>query len=113
MANIPEGYELLAGRGRENALKALKLANERGVDETLVRVSAALGGFLVPIGDSTVETDGTDKDLSDLTVADLKAVAAERGVDLGDATKKADIIDKINATPEAPAAADGAETKED
>lgn len=50
-----------------------------------------------PLGDPT-------RDLEDLTVAELKEVAAERGVDLGDATKKADIIDVIES-----AATDGDE----
>lgn len=40
-------------------------------------------------------------DLSSLKLADLKELAAERGVDLGDATKKADIIAALELAAEA------------
>lgn len=36
-------------------------------------------------------------DLDQMKVDELKAHAADRNIDLGDATKKADIIDKIKA----------------
>lgn len=39
-------------------------------------------------------------ELAKLKVSDLKALAAERGVDLGDATKKADILALIEAAGE-------------
>lgn len=65
---IPEGYELLSGRGRDNAVKALALAKERGLDESVVLTSTALGGFLIPIGDSVVE--GADADESGSEEAD-------------------------------------------
>lgn len=41
--------------------------------------------------EETVDADD-DTDLKKLNVEQLKALAAERGVDLGDATKRADII---------------------
>lgn len=37
--------------------------------------------------------------LSSLTIPELSAYAAENGIDLGDATKKADIIAAIEAAP--------------
>ena len=46
MANIPEGYGIIAGRGRENAQKALAAAEAAGVDALLVRTVAE--GYLVP-----------------------------------------------------------------
>lgn len=47
-----------------------------------------------------VEPDGDPpSDLASLKVDELKALADELGIDLGDATKKADIVDAIeNAT---------------
>lgn len=59
-ASIPEGFELLSGRGRENAKEALSLAEQRGFDPSTVRVSTALGGFLIPLGDSVVESEEAD-----------------------------------------------------
>ena len=49
-AGIPEGFELLVGRGRENAIKAIQAAEERGFGSETVRVSTTLGGFLIPLG---------------------------------------------------------------
>ena len=46
------------------------------------------------------EEDENSVDLSKLTVDALKALAEERGVDLGDATKKADIIAAIELAAE-------------
>lgn len=39
--------------------------------------------------------------MTDMTIAQLKELAAERGVDLGDATKKADIVAVLSAAPAA------------
>lgn len=50
------------------------------------------------------ETDGApapELSLFDMKVADLKALAAERGAELGDAVKKADIIAAIELHAEA------------
>lgn len=46
------------------------------------------------------EVDDND-DLAHLTVAQLKTVADEEGIDLGDATRKADIISAIQLAREA------------
>lgn len=47
MATIPEGYAIIPPRGRENAIKVLKAADDAGVDQLLVRTHA--DGFLVPL----------------------------------------------------------------
>lgn len=49
-------------------------------------------GDLVP-----VDSEPADDGLGSLKVDDLKALAADEGIDLGDATKKADIIEVIEA----------------
>jgi hypothetical protein len=47
------------------------------------------------------EPGAADRDeLAGKTVAELKALAAERGVDLGDSTKKADIIAALELAAE-------------
>lgn len=93
------------GMGIE-ALKAL--ARDRGIpfdDRTSeIQLRTALLrqiGWTAPV---TVEIeeqpDDTSVDLETLTVAELRALAGERQVDLGDATKKADIIDAIRTADE-------------
>lgn len=49
--SIPEGYELLSGRGSENARKAISLAEERGVDAS--RVISQTDGYLIPLGEDS------------------------------------------------------------
>ena len=46
MADIPEGYGIIAGRSKENAQKALAAADAAKVDQLLVRTVAE--GYLVP-----------------------------------------------------------------
>jgi hypothetical protein len=45
--------------------------------------------------------EGEPEGLGDMTVAELKALADGEGIDLGDATKKADIISAIDLAREA------------
>lgn len=45
-----------------------------------------------------------EPDFSSMKVAELRAYAEGKGIDLGDATKKEDIIKALKAKPEAPAA---------
>lgn len=49
---------------------------------------------------SEVVAAGDDSPLAKLTVEQLKALAAERKIDLGDATRKADIIAAIEQAGE-------------
>lgn len=56
-------------------------------DETAAR----LGGEWVD-ADASTRSDAPDADLSRWKVAELKAYAEENGVDLGEATKKDDIL---------------------
>lgn len=49
-----------------------------------------------PRAAETVETaENTVKDLQSMTIAELKKIADQRGIDLEDAKKKADILKKI------------------
>lgn len=50
------------------------------------------------------EADDGPKELGDMTVNELKAVAEAEEIDLGDATKKADIVAAIELAREAKAA---------
>jgi hypothetical protein len=118
MTNIPEGYGFVAGRSRENAKAILAAAKAAGVDTALVQTT--LDGYLAPeaavkqyegknfdapddaekvelTGDEAPEKTWTD-DAPDTTWknAAIKDWAEDHGVDLGDATKKADMLAAIS-----------------
>jgi hypothetical protein len=109
MANIPEGYGFVAGRSRENAKAILAAAKAAGVDVSLVTTTA--DGYLAPEaavkqyeGKSLGAPEEAEKSgLSDDAApdeswknADIKAWAEDHAVDLGDATKKADMLAAIS-----------------
>jgi hypothetical protein len=77
MADIPEGYGIIAGRSSKLAQAALDAADAAGVERRLVK--AVPEGYLVPD-------------------AVLKEWAEAHDVDLGDATTKADMLDAITAS---------------
>ena len=99
---IPEGYELLAGRNRKNAKKALSIATDRGFPEQTVLTHPE--GYLIPTGVDAIETEpgtegeeplvieGTPIDLPPVSASkgDLEAFAAEHGVDLTEAKNNED-----------------------
>jgi len=64
------------------------------VPETVARKLASHSHF-------EVQEAADPNDLNSLKVAELKAIAEDRGVDLGDATKKADIIAALELAAEA------------
>ncbi len=99
---IPEGYELLAGRNRKNAKKALSIATDRGFPEQAVLTHPE--GYLIPTGVDAIETEpgtegkeplvieGTPIDLPPVSASkgDLEAVAAVHGGDLTEAKNNED-----------------------
>lgn len=90
---IPEGYELLPGRNKENAIQALAIASERGLQpETVLTIGE---GYLIPLYVVTpVEVASPDETWK---VADIEAFAQEWEIDLGDAKNKAEKVAAINA----------------
>lgn len=54
-------------------------------------------GNFIGMAAETRAGEPADRPLDDYTVAELKDHAEARGIDLGDATKKADIIEAIEA----------------
>lgn len=116
MTNIPDGYGFVAGRSRENAKAILDAARAAGVDPGLVRT--AEGGYLAPVAavrqyegkslgaseeDAPEEKSDEKVELSGEAVpdgtwknADIKTWADAHGVDLGDNTKKADMLAAIS-----------------
>jgi hypothetical protein len=58
-------------------------------------------GTFEAVGGRSAKSAEEGGELSDLTVPELKALAEDRGVDLGDATKKADIIAALELAVEA------------
>lgn len=76
-----------------------------------VPVALRSSGLPLTTGDASKEdampaTENPSDALADMTVAQLKDLAAARSIDLGDATKKADIIAAIEAGRAAPTAND-------
>ncbi len=65
------------------------------------KIGDAVTGDLAKV--AVREKWATGEDLGSLTVAELKELAAERSVDLGDSTKKADIIAALELAAEASA----------
>lgn len=57
---IPEGYDLLPTRSRENAKAALALAVERGVPESSVLTTQ--DGYLIPLGSRAAEVEDLEAD---------------------------------------------------
>ena len=111
---IPEGYELLAGRNRKNAKKALGEAVDRGFPEQTVLTHPE--GYLIPTGetaDNTAEVDeaGEAIELPKPTAskAEQEAFAEEHGIDLSGTTnaetRAAAIQAWADAQPEAQAEA--------
>lgn len=102
---IPEGYELLTGRSRENARAAIKLAEERGLPTESVRTTGE--GYLIPITDEVDKADFEYIELpeSTATKAEFEAFAEKHGIDLSGASNNAARFDAIQdwaqAIPEA------------
>ena len=127
---IPEGYELLAGRNRENAKKALATAEERGLPTSVVLTHPE--GYLIPVGTDGADVVETEPGAEDnepvflqaepielpkptASKAEQEAFAAEHGIDLSETTntetRAAAIQAWADALPALPAES-GSETKE-
>jgi hypothetical protein len=111
MTDIPDGYGFVAGRSRENAKAILAAAKAAGVDVNLVQT--VMGGYIAPeaavtefensnfdapqpVKEEEVESSGDAAPDESWKNADIKAWAEDHGVDLGDATKKADMLAAIS-----------------
>lgn len=106
---IPEGYELLAGRGRENAATALATAVDRGFPEHAVLTHPE--GYLIPLDPETLAiVEEIEAPTSKSTVEEIEAFAAEWEIDLTGASKKDEKLAAIEAEIERRAAE--AESKE-
>ena len=96
---IPEGFELLHGRNRENAKKAISTAEERGLPTSSVLTHPE--GYLIPTGEvDAIETEpGTEGNepvelvgepielpKATATKAEQEAFAEKHGIDLSGAT---------------------------
>lgn len=56
---IPDGYELLAGRNKKNAIQALATAEERGLAPETVLTTT--DGYLIPTGEELAEEKAEEK----------------------------------------------------
>jgi hypothetical protein len=109
---MADDYGFVSPRSGEVARILLGLAEKQGLEPYVVR--STIGGYYVPIAVAKAyeETLGTPKEApaeadekSDFPddswkVADIKEWASAHEVDLGDATKKADLLAAIQAHKE-------------
>lgn len=109
MTNIPDGYGFVGPRARKTAQALLDAANALGEDQTLIQAQS--NGYLAP--ESIVKEYekglGADAETPDTPSegpsgpddtwknADIEKWAADNGVDLDGATKKADMLSAISA----------------
>lgn len=114
---VAEGYAVVGPRSAENARTLLALAEGLGLDPGVVRTT--IGGYIVPesVGrkyeeslgappeENAVETEPEEDEKSDFPdeswhVNTIKKWAKDHGIDLGDATRKADLLAAIQAHEE-------------
>jgi len=102
MADIPDGYGIIAGRSRKNAQAALDAASAAGVDPG--EVSAVAEGYLVPQavldayhGAASAAVNAEFYPTSDWKNAEIRDWAEAHDVDLDGATTKADMLAAIDA----------------
>lgn len=102
--SIPEGFELLVGRSRENAKLAIATAEERGFPSSAVLTQS--DGYLIPLGDS--EDSGEEQEEQEEIVApketdkvaDVEAFAKEHEIDISSASNNAERVALIQAALE-------------
>lgn len=113
---IPDGYELIAGRGRDIAQKAMALADEREIPTTAILTTA--DGYLIPKsgkglggrndgglirrgeGDEEIleaEVEEVEIPTASSKKDDIIAFAKHWKIDLGDAKNNEDRVAAINA----------------
>ncbi len=84
----------------DTLIKVAKDGAVLSVHPSCVDAHAAVGWVLVP--DVPKPEAPAGPDLNGMTAAELKAFAADNQIDLGEAAKKADMIEKIEAALVAP-----------
>jgi hypothetical protein len=103
---LEEGYAFVSPRTPDTAKALLAAAEAVGAEAWAVRTTT--GGYYVPVSvaqryeqslSAPVEEEAEGPSVPDESwkVADLKAYAQDNQVDLGDATKKADILAVIRS----------------
>lgn len=91
------GPAVIAGAVRYPVEGPLTVSNEEAAN---LKASGRLDGEPEDLPDDGDDGENIGDGLDNETVADLKATAEAEGIDLGDATKKADIIAAIRAARE-------------
>lgn len=109
---VDEGYAFVSPKGAATARALLEAAKALGLEASVVR--STMGGYYVPVSvskkyetvslgappeEAAVEEDDGKSDFPDDSwkVAEIKEWAQAHEVDLGDATKKADILAAISS----------------
>lgn len=90
--------------------RVFETLEELGLPEKVYKALTRASASPVAAEVAPVKTPAAELGVHDMSVAQLKSYAAAKGIDLGDATKKADIVSVIDtATIKADAAARGME----
>jgi hypothetical protein len=109
---MDDGYAFVSPKSSATARALLDAAKSLGLEASVVR--STMGGYYVPVSvskkyetvslgaqpeESAVEEDAGKSDFPDDSwkVAEIKKWAEDHEVDLGDATKKADILAAISS----------------
>lgn len=109
---VDDGYAFVSPKSSATARALLDAAKSLGLEASVVR--STMGGYYVPVSvskkyetdslgaspeEAVAEEDEGESDSPDGSwkVAEIKEWAQAHGVDLGDATKKADILAAISS----------------
>ena len=106
MSTLPDGYGFVGPRGRKTVQALLDAAVAAGFPTNTV--STRIDGYIAPVevvkeyekalgGGDTAEDQGPVAPDMGWKVAEIKEWADTHNVDLGDATKKADMLSAISA----------------
>lgn len=101
MSKPTEKVTVILSHNQEVAGKAHKAGDEVEVNSRLARVLQSRGSAQTK---AAADAATAAKDTSSATLTELHALAEQRGVNLGGASRKADIQAALDAAPETPAA---------
>lgn len=95
---IPDGYELLSGRGRDNAREAIRIAEERGFPSE--SVLSQTDGYLIPLTEEQRAEQAAASAEFDVDTAKVPALdehITNNGLDVDLSLNKADKVAAIKA----------------
>lgn len=94
----PIDYEVLPGRSRENATKAIEKAEENGFSGADVQTFR--GGYRIPVEVDEAEEGDSKPDIDGMTVAELDKFIEDNSLDVDGSLNKKDKAAAIKAALE-------------